>query len=185
MPELNDLSGPYKPNLQWSDFSKEFLIKLMGEWQYGIKVMTDALTYAVSKRVGVDEAMKVIMELGEHYWGTMVPRHAKLANYEMNTVVDCLKNPQLLFDGSTGSLYPLEDKIISPNHVIRTVHQCANLVELEENAPEMIGPFCTVMDAFAFKVILNNPKIKITLLKPPPRKSPDDIACQWEFKIEE
>jgi len=29
-----------------------------------------------------------------------------------------------------------------------------------------------------------NPKMKATALKLPPRKSEDDIACRWEFKIE-
>jgi hypothetical protein len=29
-----------------------------------------------------------------------------------------------------------------------------------------------------------NPKMKVTALKLPPRKSKDDVACQWEFKLE-
>jgi len=33
MPELNDYSGPYRHDLQWEDFSKDFLIKLMYAWQ--------------------------------------------------------------------------------------------------------------------------------------------------------
>ena len=29
MPELNDLSGAFKPDLTFNDFSKEFLLRLM------------------------------------------------------------------------------------------------------------------------------------------------------------
>ena len=29
-----------------------------------------------------------------------------------------------------------------------------------------------------------NPKMKVTALKLPPRRSVDDICCQWEFKID-
>jgi hypothetical protein len=29
-----------------------------------------------------------------------------------------------------------------------------------------------------------NPAIQIRPLKTPPRQSPDEIACQWEFSIE-
>jgi hypothetical protein len=34
MPELQDLSGPFNPNLKFEDFSKDFLLKLMTEWQW-------------------------------------------------------------------------------------------------------------------------------------------------------
>jgi hypothetical protein len=30
-----------------------------------------------------------------------------------------------------------------------------------------------------------NPKMKVTPLKLPPRKSKDEIACQWEFRLDE
>jgi hypothetical protein len=34
MSELNEYSGPFKPDLTFDDFSKDFLLKLMTVWQY-------------------------------------------------------------------------------------------------------------------------------------------------------
>jgi hypothetical protein len=41
------------------------------------------------------------------------------------------------------------------------------------------------MEQPVMEKFLNNPKIKVTPLKRPPRKSADDTFCQWELKIEE
>ena len=50
--------------------------------------------------------------------------------------------------------------------------------------PERIKWVCHVVEPQAVAKYLNNPKIKVTPLKLPPRKSPDEICCQWEFKLE-
>jgi hypothetical protein len=35
MTEVNDYSGPFKADLRFSDFSKEFLLELIKNWQWG------------------------------------------------------------------------------------------------------------------------------------------------------
>jgi hypothetical protein len=56
---------------------------------------------------------------------------------------------------------------------------------MEKEAPERIPWLCHFNEKKLIEKYFINPKVKVTPLKLPPRKSPDEIACQWEYKIEE
>jgi hypothetical protein len=185
VPELKDYSGPYKPDLKFSDFSKEFLLKLMEVWQWAWKVKDDAWFAAVVSRLGIEATLECSTEMWQQVGKTVNPKLAEIGNFQLNTAVDSLKLVQLPLDNTIGKEYPSETKIISPNHVIVTVKQCAGLLDWEKSMPELIEPVCHVLCPKVMEAYWVNPKIKITGLKVPPRKSPDEIACQWEYKIEE
>jgi hypothetical protein len=185
VPELKDYSGPYKPDLKFSDFSKEFLLKLMDVWQWAWKVKDDAWFAAVVKRFGVDATLECATEMWVQVAETVNPKYAEIAKIKLNTVLDSLKCQQLPLDNQIGKEYPTEVKIISPNRVIVTTKQCAALLDFEKSAPELIQPMCYVMCPKITQKYVINPKVKITPVKLPPRESPDEIACRWEYKIEE
>lgn len=184
MPELNDYSGPFRPDLRFEDFSKEFLLKLMTVWQYAWLTLSGTWYDAVKKRWGSDAANQCELEAWVRMAERVNPRYAKIANIQLNTVLDSLKACQLPLDNNIGGLFCVEYEIINPNHVIETVTQCRTLLYLEKNEPERIYPLCHVSEkAFIEKYVIN-PKVKVTPLKLPPRKGPDDIACKWELKLE-
>ena len=56
MAELRDYSGPFNPDLQWEDCSKELLIRVMKVWQYFYLEMASAWYDAVEKSSGSEEA---------------------------------------------------------------------------------------------------------------------------------
>ena len=120
MPELEDYSCPFKPDLTFEDFSKDFLLKLMTGWQFAWLRMADA-------------------------W------------YEIR----------------------------SPNHVIMTILQCRSLISFEREAPHMIEPTCYRLEERVMRAYLVNPRIKVTPLKLPPRRSRDEAACIWEFTMQD
>lgn len=184
MADLDDLSGPFNPELTFADFSKDFLLKLIQVWQYAWLHMTEAWYDAVKERFGA----KTADECETHAWVRMGervnPRYPKVANIELNTVVDSLKCLQLPLDNTTGGLFASAYDIKNPNHVIFTVRKCRSLDFFEAKQPERINWVCHVNEQKVMEKYLVNPKIKVTPLKLPPRKSPDEIACQWEFKIE-
>ncbi|MFA4837401.1 MAG: DUF6125 family protein [Dehalococcoidia bacterium] len=184
-PELNDLSGPFNPDLKFEDFSKEFLLKLMGIWQYAWLQQTEAFRAAIEKRCGTEVANECETEAWETMSRKVNPRYAKLGKIELKTVVDSLKALQLPLDNSISGLFVQEYDIKSPNHVIQTVKRCRSLEYFEEKCPERIHHVCYVTEPLLFETYMMNPKLKITPLKRPPRKSKDDICCQWELKIEE
>ena len=184
IPELDDLSGPFYPNLTYANFSKDFLLKMMHAYQYAWLIMNGGYYDAVKARFGSEAANECELAAWLRVGERVNPRYAKLAKIELNTVVDSLKVIQLPLDNTIG-LFPAEYDIKSPNRVIVTVTKCRTLDYLEKAEPERIQPMCHVLEKPVMEKYLINPRIKVTPLLLPPRKSPEDIACQWEFKIEE
>lgn len=185
MPELEDYSGPYKPDLRWEDFSKDFLVKLMRSWQTAYLTLSEFWHDAVKERFGSEAAdgcdLAVWLRVGEQ----VVPRFAKVAGIQLNTVLDSLKLTDVCPDSKLGSgLFEGAIDIINENHVIATTTKCRVLEALEKTEPDRIGWFCHVMEPQIMPKYFNNPNIKVTPLKLPPRESPDEIPCQFEIKLE-
>jgi len=184
MPELEDLSGPFNPNLRFEDFSKNFLVKLVHIWQWAWLQMDAAWFDEVNKRYGLEAAHECDLEM----WLTVAercnPRYAKSAGIQPNSVVDSLKVVQLPLDNTMGGIYPVEYDIKNENLAIITVAKCPSLEWCEKNAPERIVPMCQVNEPQIMQKYVANPKLKVTPMKLPPRQSPDEIACQWEFKVD-
>jgi hypothetical protein len=185
MPEMNDYSCPFKPDLTFEDFSKEFLLKLMTVWQFAWIRMAGVWYDEVQTRCGSDVANECNLQAWEKVAQQVNPRYPKIANIQLNTVLDSLKCLQLPLDNNIGPLYPVEYDIKNPNHVIMTITQCRSLIYYERQAPEMIKPVCHELEEATIRHYLINPKIKVTPLKLPPRQSQEEIACQWEFKLED
>jgi hypothetical protein len=185
MSEMNDYSGPFKPDLQWEDFSKDFLIKLMKVWQFAWLEMAGQWHIAVDKRFGSEAAGECEYDAWVNVAKRVNPRYAKMANIELNTVLDSLKAMQLPLDNTVGGVFPVEYDIKNENHVIVTVKRCPPLEYFEREAPERIHPMCHVAAPVIDNLYAINPKVKGTPLKLPPRKSPDEPACIWEWKLED
>jgi len=183
MAELNDYSGPYKPNLRLDDLSKSFLIKLLREYEYAWLDLTGAWYRHIQAKFGTQEADEGELVAWCRMAERINPRYAKLANIQLNTVVDSLKAIQLPLDNNRAdALFPAgEFDIKNPNHVVMTIRKCRTLEYMEKRVPEEIEARCHVLEQETMYRYLINPYIKIRSLKLPPRKSPDEIACQWEF----
>jgi hypothetical protein len=186
MPELTDYSGPFNPDLKFEDFSKDFLLKLMWHWQWAWLHLGQAWFSVVQEEYGTDVANNLEHQSWMRMASRVNPRYAKMANIQLNTVLDSLKAAQLpLGNACTSGVFPPEFEIISPNHVIQTLPDCQTLRYMEKEAPERIPWLCHFNEKKLIEKYFINPKVKVTPLKLPPRKSPDEIACQWEYKIEE
>lgn len=181
--EMDDYSGQYDPNLTFNDFSKDFILKLMQVWQYAWLHMTEAWYDAVKEKVDRETAdvceTAAWCRIGER----VNPRFAKVANIELKTVLDSFKCLQLPLDNTTGGLFPAEVEIINPNHIIWTIPRCRSLEFFEAKAPDRIKYVCYENEKRVIERYLINRKIKVTPLKLPPRKGPNEIACKWEAKM--
>jgi hypothetical protein len=183
--ELDDLSGPFDPDLTFDDLSKEFLLKIMHEWQFAWVHMAQAFLETTRKRVGFDEANAIQLEAWQLIAERVNPRYAEIGNIELRTVVDSLKVLQLPLDNTMHSLYGAKYEIKNENHVIVTIPRCKTLCYYERCSPEMIQPTCHVLEPIVIEKYLVNPKIKVKALKLPPRNDSSEIACQWEYTLED
>ena len=184
--ELKDYSGPYRHEVKWEDFSKEFLVRLMKSWQRAYLSIQGAWIETVTEKFGSDAADDCSMAALLLQAERMIPQFMEVGNIELNTVLDSLKVIQLAPDGHTESeLFGGEVDIINDNHVISTTTKCITCEFLEAFAPERIEWLCYELEQPVMEKFLNNPKIKVTPLKRPPRKSADEPFCQWELKMEE
>lgn len=184
--ELEDLSGPFNPNLKFEDFSKEFLIKLMNLWQHAWLQLTTSWFETIEQEFGTDAANNCELKAWVDMSKKVNPRYAKMANIELKTVLDSLKALQLPLDNvMDGRLFSGHYDIKDPNHVIYTVVRCRSLEYMEKKRPDRIKPICHVIEPALFATYMINPKLKITPLKLPPRERWDDICCLWDIRIEE
>ena len=99
-------------------------------------------------------------------------------------MLDSLKCLQLPLDNTIGPLYSVNYDITNENHVLMTMDHCRLLDYYEQKAPDLIGAICHGCHRNTIEAYLLNPQIKVIPIKLPPRESQDDMACQWEFKIE-
>jgi hypothetical protein len=74
-----------------------------------------------------------------------------------------------------------------PRLGIWTVTRCPTLLALEKEGEGRESRICGQVETRLFEIRAKaiNPKMKVTPLKLPPRKSKDEIACQWEFSLDE
>ena len=184
MAELQDLSGPFNRDLKFSDFSKEFLNKLVYEWQWAFLQLDAAWFNQVRTRFNNQWAHECSLEMWLRVETIANPRYAKLANISCKSVVDSLKIMQLPLENTIGGLFPVEYDIRNENHAFVTVKKCTVLDWCEKNAPDRIKPMCQVNHPKIMKQSVANPAIQVTPVQLPPRQRNEGFACKWEFKLD-
>ena len=79
-----------------------------------------------------------------------------------------------------------EIEVKNHNNAILTVAYCPTLDALEREGEGRENEICNIVDRRLFKDYASffNTSIEVKSLKLPPRKSKDEICCQWEFNLE-
>ena len=187
MGNLRDYGGPFKPDLKMEDFSSEALVSL---WRAAGKMYVglDGIWYSlIRERYGEAVARELDAEVWKRETPFEVGRVRAALNIRGNDVASVLKFIQT--DPGGGAIFPEFSCELKNEKVgILTIKRCLGLEYYERHGErELQRHACEVLDVegFAEAAHLFNPKIKVTPLKLPPRKSPEEIACQWEFRMED
>ena len=184
---LKDNSGEYDPGRKLEDFSPQFLAELAREYAGAYLAMDGFWNGAVTRCSGMKQAMDCDLVVWRRMAKYMLPRIARLVNVDLpvQDLLEALKVWQISPDQVTPDIYTIEYDIKDRNHVIGTVTRCATLERFEESAPEIIQTLCHGVEVAAVEAQCRvlHPEMRVTPLKLPPRRSRDEIACQWEYRL--
>jgi len=185
MEELQDYSGEFNSNRTLLDFSKEALVRL---WVATAKLYIgiDGFWYTLIKeRYGEQAAGELEAELWKRAAPMEFRRVAEAMNIKGDDVAALFKALQV--DPGAEGVMDLEYELKDRNHGIFTVKGCRSLEYFERHGDTALMEMGCGIDVWAFPEYGRyfNPRMKTTCLKLPPRNNPNEIACQWEFKVEE
>lgn len=185
MAELKDYSGTFNPKLRYEDFSKDALIKLLIQYSRAYNFMMGSWHNVMRRRYGD----KIAMECDIEQWmatGPMVSGWlSKALNIEGHNVETIFKALQV-DPGFPLGLFDVEWELVNPNHGFFTVKSCNALKQFEREGKGYEILICRELEQPTFTKTAQryHPNVKVIPIKLPPRKSPDDIACKWEYKID-
>ena len=182
MRKLDDYSGEFLSDLKFSDFSPNTLAELLALY-CKLYMALDGFWYlTVKERGSNEEALACDISTWEKVGRYEMTKITKQLNIQGNDVVAVMKAIQI-----TPWLRQTQFRIEVKNHnnAVLTVTYCPTLDYLERESEGREKEICNIFDRKLFKDYASffNPNIEVKYLKLPPRKSKDDICCQWEFKL--
>ena len=183
MSDLKNYSSEFRPDFQFSDFSKEFLTELLrfygraymavdGFWYIGVKNLVDN-----------DMALKVDHWVWDKTTRFELKRLIPLAGIEGDGIDSLFKFLQLV-PWMNVAEYRLE--LESPKRGLMVVTRCSILEGMEKEGDGRERFICSEVDAAVLRQYATfiNPAIKVEPLVLPPREDKQGLCCKWEFTLE-
>ena len=183
MQKLNDYSGEFLPDLKLNDFSADVLAELVTLYSKLYTAMDGFWYLTVKERASNEEAFACDLRAWEMVCKYEMAKITKQLNIQGNDVVTLMKAIQFT---PWYRVLQFEVDVKNDNDAILTVSHCPTLDALEKEGEGRESEICNVFEPKMFGNYASffNPDIKVKCLKAPPRKSKDEICCQWEFKLE-
>lgn len=191
--EMDYFDCPFSTDVQYEDFSKEFLIKLLRIWIKWFTEMPLLWREKVTAKFGEEIANDMMIECweelaqrGMEWYVPLFGPNYKTMN-DIKTLNDCAKLALLTPDGG------MERKYFTPeveweneNHAVATVNHCVLLEYFESiGAVDAIEALCQRSEVRGTEAYFGNPCVRVTGVKIPPRKNPrpGDPCCIWDYKM--
>ena len=185
MADLEDYSRDFNPELELRDFSKDALVRL---WQAGGRIYVGNINFwysLVRERFGEQAAkeMQNVVQMGGGLNELELRRVRDAMNIHGDAVADLFKHFQV--DPGAAGFIDFDYELRSRYHGIATCKRCWALDYFERSGDTSYGQHMCLMDVWGFSeaATIFNKDMKTMCLKLPPRKTKDEIACQWLFKM--
>ena len=182
MEKLNDYNGQIIPDLKFTDFSPDALVRLLKLYSK-LYVAVDGFWYlTVKERMGNDEALDCDIQVWERLCQYEMKKVTEQFNIQGNDIVALMKAIQM-----TPWFWNMEYKMEIQDHssAVYTVTRCSTLEALVKEGEGREHQICKIVEPRVLKSYASffNPDIEITCLQEPPPKSGDGICCQWKFTL--
>lgn len=179
---LRDYSGEFNANIRIEDLSDDTLRKLAKLYSK-LFMGVDGFWYlSVKEKMNDEMAIACDLWVWDKYIRYEINQLTRLLNIKGSEVVTLLKAFQFS-PWLQNCEYEVDTK--GDNFAVLTITLCPTLSALEREGEGRERKFCESVEPLIFKMYANcfNPDIEVKPLKLPPRKSKEEICCQWEFKV--
>ena len=179
--ELTDYSGEFIPDFRHDLLTRETLaglVRLHGRF----RVVLDGSWYLVVKEVAGDEmAFACDQKVWDGLTAYLIRQITDSMNIKRKGLADLMKYFQI-----TGGPWTWEPELLGEGLGRLTVNHCPTLDNLEKEGEGRENSICRVLEPTLLQKIagLFDRRIRVNALILPPRRSEDDLPCQWEFVLE-
>jgi len=182
MRQLSDYSGEFITNLRPVDFCHETLAELLVLYSRLFMAMDGFWYLAVRERLGDEAVLACDIQAWENYCRYATNTIRRKLRIRGRDVVSAMKVIQVC---PGFQIIDYEIDIKGKNYAILTVTRCPTLEALEAQGRGGEEQICNIVERSILTAHVScfNPDIQVKSLKLPPRKSKDDISCQWEFSL--
>ncbi len=193
MADMKDYSGEFKEDLQFSDFSKEALVKLIEAYQRIFQGLCVLAVQVAQEELGKEAGQRQFNEIYRRLMKRFaVPQVRQALNIHDNDVISMFKYFQVAPDGCRGGgMYDFDFEVTNKNDVTYYGKYCQNANYYEKHG-DMDGMqrLCAAgpgsFEHSAYEAICKefNPDMKMEWPLLPPRTGKDALFCQWRFWID-
>jgi len=181
--ELKDYSGPFRSDLRYTDFSKEYLAKMYKMTTEYFMAIWNAWMAFVGEKMGsaaVEEAHTYLWDDLERLCAPIAKMKEDWINIEGNDIEALMKHSQMDPTSCAGKMFSKTFEMPSKDCGIVTYNRCFMVDLLEDSQPDHLREICENMCPPSYRrtAEMLNPDIEVTYLSIPPRKSKDDHCCQ-------
>lgn len=194
MSDLNDYSGEFKPDFQFSDLSKEALVKLVETYQQIFQGLCVVAVQVAQEQLGKDAGQRQFNEIYRQVMARFaIPLLRKTLAIRDDDVISMFKYFQIAPDGCRGSgMYDFDFEVTNRNDVSYTGKYCQNASFYEKHGDSdglrrlcAAGPGSFEHSAYEAICAAFNPRMKMEWPLLPPRVSTNAPFCRWRFRIDD
>jgi hypothetical protein len=183
---MDDYSGPFRPDFQLEDLSKEALVKLCRELMLAAHLLDRAIMPAILQRFG-PQAME---ELAIEEWRGASPvytqRIRKAMNIQGDDVPSIFKSLQL-DPGFPHQYMDVHYEVEDETKGYFWLDYCGALADVEPWGEARVVSMCHHIEDPTFDATMQavNPRAKCRPVHRPPRDPKDRVpVCRWEVTID-
>ncbi len=187
--ELDDYSGPFRPDLRFTDFSREFLGRMYSmAHHYHYRIQRGYRRY-VFDTWGND----AVADSEEKIWGEITAEglhglYRDVMKITGNDLESFMKFWQLDLNSQPGDFWDIVFEMPTAERGLVTVNRCPVADEYEERGAttDELLAVCEKKchSAIQYKARLCDPDIELKVLATPPRESVDDICCKFALRYQ-
>jgi hypothetical protein len=184
MADLVDYSGAFDPNLKYEDFSKDVLVRLLGEYTRCYLTYMGEWHRVMRERFSDQAAL----ECETSVWNVAAPLSAGYLCRSLNIQGD---NVETFFKALQVNpafplrLFDIEWELVNANLGYITVKKCSalNAFEKEGLGYELLECHVEEPPTMINTAFYHNPNLIFKPVKLPPREDKGGIACKWETRL--